>query len=204
MSRVKITIFFLLSVTISCVAFKPAPPPGTPSFIVEPIPQIQNLHIDCFVIEDRLQVAFLASFFLPENADVITLSPNWPMDSLTLFVIINSVENQYELLPGKDLSIEMTADNFVLRLTFETCIELPVSGPPGPWKYARNFAFYPPFLNRDGNILQPDNYSIRFMLPEEIQPINCTDKLERADTIESFLAWEYYGELDDDICRFSE
>ncbi|MGC9314971.1 MAG: hypothetical protein ACP5G4_04980 [bacterium] len=198
-----ITLSMLFIIGIG-FAFRPAPPPGTPSFLIQPAPRITNLHIDCFVIENRLQVAFLAALSFSENPGEITLEPQWPTDSLVLYVIDADGEALYPILRGSHVSIEDADSELMLRLTYEIEIELPVSGPPGPWDYARHFAFYPPFLDASGNVLQPERSRIRFMLPEEIQPTTCNSNLSQPDTLDTLLSWKYHGEIGDTPCRFSE
>jgi len=198
-----IILLMLLSIGIG-FAFRPAPPPGTPSFLIQPTPNINNLHIDCFVVENRLQVAFLAGLSFSENPGEITLEHGWPTDSLVLYVIDTDGEAQYPILRGSNVSIKGSSSEMMLRLTYEIEIKLPVSGPPGPWEYARHFAFYPPFLDADGHVLQPDRSRIRFMLPEEIQPTTCNSNLSQPDTLDMLLSWQYHGEISDTPCRFSE
>lgn len=142
---------------------------------------------------------------MSKDIDELKLVPKWPiMDSLTLFVIEDNSETEYPIPTGRYVEIEPSQSEFIIRLTYEIDINLAVSGPPGPWKYARHFAFYPPFIDADDTAIQPDNYRIRFMLPQEIQPKTCLDNLKSSDSVESFTSWEYEGEITDNKCRFSE
>ena len=200
----KLIVLSMFSIIGIGFAFRPAPPPGTPSFLIQPSPRITNLHIDCFVVENKLQVAFLAALSFADNPGEITLEPRWPADSLLLYVIDEDGEEQYPILRGSSVSIEGSNSEILLRLTYESEIKLPVSGPPGPWEHARHFAFYPPFLDDDGNVIQPERFRVRFMLPEEIQPTTCISSLSSPDTLETLLSWQYRGEIGDKPCRFSE
>lgn len=200
----EVLLFLFFAFAGLCFAFSPVPPPGTPSFQIEPTPQILNLHIDCFVIESKLQVVFLASLKFPENTREIKLIPKWPADSMTLFIIAESEDAPYAISPFTETHIPLIQNEVVLRLTYEADIYVAVSGPPGPWKHARLFAFYPPFLNSDNATIQADNHRIRFMMTDEIAPKSCADNLKKLTPIETITTWRFDGNFGTYPCLFGE
>lgn len=200
----EVLLFLFFAFAGLSLAFSPVPPPGTPSFQIEPTPQILNLHIDCFVIENNLQVVLLASLKFPENTNGITLIPKWPADSMTLYLIEESADQPFAISPFSKTYIPLKNGEIILRLTYEADIYVAVSGPPGPWRYARLFAFYPPFLSAENTPIQADNQRIRFMMTDEIAPKSCADNLKKLTPIETITTWRYEGEFGNYPCLFGE
>jgi len=206
LSRSLTSFFLILIITTFCAAFRPAPPCGTPSLVIQEAIEIPNVHIDCFLLGDTLQVVFLASVEPLEPTGKLTLRADWPTDPVSLFVLQDNgaIENEYTISPSTETAIEYHDLQLSFRITYEIDVYRAVSGPPGPWEYARVFALYAPFIGADESIIQTANHRIRLMLPPEFTPASCENNFNKSDMLQDFVIWEYNGPFEEHFCKFRD
>ena len=89
MGRIRFAFGLLIFWVVAVLAFRPAPPPGSPSFVVDPAVSIGYVYIDAVVLDSVAQVVFFASLTLPDTVDEIDITPNWPIDSAMAYTSMN-------------------------------------------------------------------------------------------------------------------
>jgi len=181
---------------IATIAFRPAPPPGTPKLIIDPPAAINYVYLDAVVIDTVAQVVFMASLSPDVESDILSVTPDWPIDSVYIYVFSGSDSTEYRYIAHRasPAIIDGLEGPITLRITYETIVYRALTGPPGQWSYGWSFAFYPPFEDNKGKIIPPQTAKIRFMLPHEMKPINCEGVFDRKTVLDSFDMWEYSAE----------
>ncbi len=203
MKRFYLIIQLSTLLAVATYAFRPAPPPGSPSFVVDPEVTVGYVYIDAVLLDTIAQVVFFASMNVPDSVDEIEISPNWPVDSVVAFTSMNimSEEKGIVLRAGETKKIKPRRD-FVLRISYEFSVRRTLSGPPGPWKVGEVFALYPPFESIDGEPIVSRNFIARVILPPDMEPVSCADKFEMERLSDGFNVWFYRGDSSSEICRF--
>ncbi|MCK5834064.1 hypothetical protein KAH81_10405 [bacterium] len=188
--------FLILGFSIT-YAFRPAPPPGTPSFIVDEGIEVEYAYIDAVVLDTLAQVVFISSVNVPDFMDSIHILPNWPMDSVRIYssMDIDSSECGILVLAGDVTVIDIKDKerSLIIRTSYEIPVSAALSGPPGEWKFGEKFGIYPPFRNKDGNIIEPKNLQIRAILPSKLKPIGSAKDFTFRNMAGDFVSWQLVG-----------
>ncbi len=178
------------------LAFRPAPPPGTPSFIVEGEFEVEQVYIDAVVLDTLAEVVFIASLMIPEGRREIALMPNWPMDSVTLFTSMNideSIEGTV-VRAGERVVIDVPERPLFLRTSYEVAVRRALSGPPSEWRFGEIFAVYPPFEDSSGKTVFVPRFQMRVILPPKMTPSGDASEFEIQDMERGFKSYLYSGE----------
>ena len=204
MGRSRFAFGLLIFWVVAVFAFRPAPPPGSPSFVIDPAVSIGYVYIDAVVLDSVAQVVFFASLTLPDTVDEIEITPNWPIDSVIAYTSMNISKDEkgFLLQRGKTMTITPPNRTFVLRISYEVSVRRALTGPPGPWSFGKLFAIYPPFEGADGNPLIPASFRARLILPLDMVPISCASDFSEDGLLGGFKVWQYRGVFPKRICRF--
>ncbi|HHS49978.1 MAG TPA: hypothetical protein ENN07_02565 [candidate division Zixibacteria bacterium] len=194
--RSKLPFFLIIAFTaVSALAFRPAPPPGTPAFKIEQGVEIEYAYIDAVVMDTMAQIVFIASLRVSHDADSIVLFPNWPMDSIRIFQSMNidPAEDGVLLRSGERAVIYIKEKPLVIRASFETSVRRALTGPPGEWSYGNVIAVYPPFESTEGEILDVPIFQARLILPPTMKPIADDAGFVVQDMLPDFVSWQFFG-----------
>jgi len=172
----KLSSIFLFCVGLA-MAFRPAPPPGTPSMIIDSDYQVNYAYMDVFVSDSIAQVVFISAIDFSGCGDKVVINPNWPVESAEFFITSRkkgSWEN-YELQTGKPIKIDNPESPLEFRITYETKLHINQNIPRSDVDLPVYFALKPPYENKDGDVLYPRRMRIRLMLPQNME-LNRNDK----------------------------
>ena len=184
-----IFIVAMLMLAGNLAAFRPAPPPGTPSFQIPEKARVRQVFIDAAVFDTTAQVVFIAS--LNCGGEDLTLMPRWPLDSATLiaFHYMDTLEDRYSLHGGEPLRLNCPGGNINLRITYEIPVRRALTGPPGEWSYGLLFSLYPPFVDSSGNPVKPEAWKVRFVFPAGMEPRSCREILTSTEMANGLVRW---------------
>jgi|GEM_PF-2183283 len=205
--RFVVVLSLLFAVTFSAYSFRPAPPPGTPKLIITPAAEIDYVYADAVVMDTIAQVVFMSSLILPSGTDSFSLTPDWPIDSVSVFALSKDSFNQVAKTLSYQSSVWFAAESgtIIVRISYETVAYGLLAEQGGQLVYGNSFALYPPFEDSSGNLLYPKAASVRFLLPPEMQPVTCADDFTAERSIGEFVMWSYTGDAKiEHICHFSD